>query len=342
MPHERHRKTPMITRRRCLTLVAAASAAYFGRSDGALASQPLSPYRWRGTALGAAASLTIYHPDGAAARRLVEMAQAEIERLEAVFSLYRPESAIARLNRLGRLDAPPMDLVVLLARARHWADVTQGAFDPTVQPLWQLFARHFATTDAAPNGPDEAAIEAARRLVDYRALRVDPEFVAMDRPGMAITLNGIAQGYITDRVADLLRAEGLDHVLIDLGELRALGARPNGEAWRVGLQDPRRPDAVFDQLAISGQAVATSAAQGTVFDGQGRLHHLFDPKSGRPSEGLLSATVVAERATDADALSTALVADPGLLVKARESFAGLVQRILTVAKDGSIGDLRLG
>ena len=342
MPHERQGKSPEISRRRCLSLVAAVGAACLGQTGSARAGRDLSPYRWRGTALGAAASLTIYHPDVATARRLVEIAQAEIERLERIFSLYRPKSAISRLNRLGHLEAPPMALVLLLARAQRWAELTDGAFDPTVQPLWQLYARHFAAADAMPTGPDETAIEMARQLVDYRAFHVDPEAITLDQPGMAITLNGIAQGYITDRVADLLRAEGLDHVLIDLGEIRALGTRPEGEPWRVGLQDPRRPDAEFDQLSISDQAVATSAALGTVFDEQERFHHLFNPKSGRPSEGLLSATVVAEQATDADALSTALVADPGLLAKGGDRFAGLAQRILTVAKDGSITDVRLG
>ena len=108
---------------------------------------------------------------------------------------------------------------------------------------------------------------------------------------MAITLNGIAQGSITDRVTDLLRAEGLAQVLVDLGEVRALGRHPDGRAWRVGIADPLAPDRLRETLAIDDQAVATSATTGVRFDAAGRYHHLLNPRTSQPSTGPLAASV---------------------------------------------------
>jgi len=323
-----------ITRRRALTLVAAAAGlSLLGPAASRAAPKPV---RWTGTALGADASLAIYHPDEREARRLIVSAREEIARLEAVFSLYRADSALSRLNRAGYLDAPPLDLVTLLARARWWSERTGGAFDVTVQPLWRMYAEHFAAPGADPGGPPCRAIEAARALVDYRAVDIAAHRVAFARPGMAVTLNGIAQGYITDRVADLLRAQGLAHVLIDLGELRALGTRPDGDPWRVGLADPLRPGGLVDTLDVMDRAVATSAVTGTRFDPAGRHHHVFDPRRGRPGDGLLSASVVAPRATDADALSTALLADAALLGRVKAAQGLPVDRILAVAAGSAV------
>jgi thiamine biosynthesis lipoprotein len=156
---------------------------------------------------------------------------------------------------------------------------------------------------------------------------------------MAVTLNGIAQGEITDRVAELLSAEGLEHALIDLGEFRALSTHPAGRPWRVGVEDPHSPGALLTEVALTGRAIASSATTGTRFDAEGRHHHLFDPRSGRPSRGLVGASVIARRARDADAFSTALLAAPEPL--APEAVARLgIERVLTVDAEGDIGDWR--
>ena len=119
-------------------------------------------------------------------------------------------------------------MVRLLSEAARFSRLTDGAFDVTVQPLWQLYAEHFARPGADPEGPPTAAVEAVRALVDYRALRVEEDRVSFARRGMAATLNGIAQGYITDRVADRLRDEGMTSVLVDMGEVLAWAGTPTG------------------------------------------------------------------------------------------------------------------
>lgn len=339
-----------LDRRRAIgVLAAAAGAGLAGLAvpmGGRAHATATQVYRWRGIALGAPATIAIHHRDEAEARRLIALSRAEIERLEAVFSLYRPTSALARLNGDGRLDAPPLDLVTLLSAVRAWSARTSGAFDATVQPLWRLYAAHFAVPGADPAGPPAAAIAAARALIDYRAVQVSARRIAFARPGMALTLNGIAQGYITDRVADLLRAEGMGAVLIDVGEIRALWRRPDGAPWRVGIADPAKRAHTLATLEIVDKAVATSAATGTVFDPAGRYQHILDPRRGRPGRGLLSASVVAARACDADALSTALLADPGLAARVPD-WRGpdwrevAIERIVTVDSAGNVSNRRL-
>ena len=292
------------TRRRFLAIAAAAAGLPFAALRAGAETAPL--HRWSGIALGAAAEIVLYDPDATRARRLIARCVAEIDRLEDVFSLYRPESAVSRLNRDGRLAAPPLELVALLAEARTYSERTEGAFDATVQPLWRLYAAHFARASADPRGPGEAAHARARALVDYHAVKIEPAAVRFARPGMALTLNGIAQGYITDRVAALLQDAGMVDVLLDIGEVRALGRHPDGRPWRVGLRRAAQPETIARTVTLTDRAVATSAGIASPFDASGRHHHLFDPATGRPAPGAGQVSVIAPRATMADALSTAL------------------------------------
>lgn len=266
---------------------------------------------WRGTALGAAASIRLFHPDEAEAGRLIGLCLAEVERLERVFSLYRADSALLRLNRTGDLRDPPGDLARLLSEASAMSTLSGGAFDVTVQPLWELYAGHVRRRAADPAGPPPAAVAAVRALVDHRAVEIAADRVRFRVPGMAATLNGIAQGYITDRVAELLRRQGLHNVLLDLGEIRALDGRPDGTPWRVGLDEPAgQGTGMAAVLAVADSAVATSSPEGTPLDADGRFTHLFDPATGRPAQRWRSVTVTAPQATLADGLSTALAVLP--------------------------------
>lgn len=297
---------PSVGRRRALTIVAGAAAALL---PGGASRRTPPRYEWCGTALGAAAKIVLYADDRARAQVAIDIAAAEIERLENEFSLYRPRSALSRLNRNGLLDGPSLDMLRLLSEARHYAVLSGGAFDVTVQPLWQLYAEHFAAHPGDEQGPSRAAVERALARVDYRRLHIAADHITL-APGMAVTLNGIAQGYITDRIADLLCARGWSRMLIDLGELRALGPPADSGQWRVGISDPLRERRLLAELPITAQAVATSAGLGTRFDRRGRHHHLFVPSVGRSATEYRSVTVVARRATTADALSTALFVSP--------------------------------
>jgi len=291
---------PRTDRRRFLAVSAVAAAGLAGTARAAL---PLVV--WRGQALGAMASIRLAHPDRMAAERLIGECVAEIARLEAIFSLYRADSAVCRLNAEGALAAPPLELVELLGRCAAFSERTGGAFDVTVQPLFRAYAEHFARPDADPAGPP---IEDALALVGWRGVEIGPERVAFPRSGMGITLNGVAQGYITDRVAELLRARGMTDVLVDLGELRALGRHPEGRPWRAGL--PGRAE-TFDLVEEAGAAaLAVSSGAGSPFEPTGRLNHLLNPATGRCAAPERLVAVLARDATTADAVATALAVVP--------------------------------
>lgn len=274
----------MTTRRRFLAITAAAASLPLRGHAEAL-------HTWQGVALGARATIRLAHPD---APVLTERAAAEISRLEDIFSLFRPDSALSRLNRAGALDAPPFELLECLSMASAVHAASGGRFDPTVQPLWAAWAKGSQTGTR----PSEAELDQARGLVGWDRVTLDAGRITL-APGMALTLNGIAQGYIADRIAQMLQAEGLDDVLVDTGEFRALGGHPQGGDWPVKLK-------VGGAVGLRARALATSAPLGTTFDGDGRMGHILDPRSGRPTAPLWrEITVTAQSAALADAASTA-------------------------------------
>jgi len=297
------------SRRRFLSVVGA-SAACAGLPVGAVAGSAPEPVVWKGTALGAVASMTLVHEDRPHALRVLEECVDEVERLERIFSLYRADSALSRLNTAARLPDPPVELVELLSAALALARASDGAFDPTIQPLYRLYEAHFRRPGADPSGPGRDAVARVLRDIGHRRVEVGPRRIALAN-GMAITLNGIAQGYVTDRIADRLRDEGFGGVAIDLGEARVAGRRADGRTWTAAVTDPRRPSQTLFELAMGdgpGQvaALATSAGAGTRFGPDPRVNHLFDPHTGRSANRYAQVSVAAPRATIADGLSTAL------------------------------------
>ncbi len=302
----------MLPRRRFLAI--AACCGTLG-PVAALGNAAPAPVVWKGVALGALASIRIVDPDRPRAERLLRDSLAEIERLEGIFSLYRPDSALSRLNTAGELAAPPAELVELLDFSLALAHASGGAFDPSVQPLLRLYLEHFSQPGAAAAGPAPAAIRRALAAVDHAAIEVDGQRIRLRRPHAALTLNGVAQGYITDRVAALLRAGGLSNLLLDLGEGRALGQHADGQPWRAAVTDPADPTRTLFELTLgeaAGQwsALATSGGYGTSFGTDARVHHLLDPKSGRSANHHASVSVAASNATLADGLSTTLAVLP--------------------------------
>lgn len=188
---------------------------------------------------------------------------------------------------------------LLLDRSLSYWQATGGAFNPAIQPMWRLLADHFAIDPASP-GPPSDRTATTLRLCNPAGITRRGARIAM-APGMALTFNGIAQGFVTDAVAELFVEAGLADILVDLGELRALPGRP----WQVAIAgDASR------RLTLRDRAVATSAGAGTPLSADGRWHHLIDPRSGTSPRTLASATVTAATATEADALSTALFVLP--------------------------------
>lgn len=320
-----------LSRRRFLTISAAAAGMAM---SPALALGKSVTHRWRGIALGAGAEVRLVDSDRDHARKVFAAMEAEILRLERVFSLYRTDSALTTLNRDGRIVSPPPELVDLLATARSIHKLTSGAFDPSVQPLWDLYARTFAGRNQdKETGPVPADIHRVLEITGFDKVDIDPELVAFTQSGMALTLNGIAQGYMTDRISALLKNEGFTDILVNIGEIAASGNDPaRTEGWDVVLA-PGEPDE-GTQVVLKDCAVATSALSGTTFDQAARVSHILDPRTGLPARsGLTGASVVASSATVADGLSTAaLVCGEQVLARALNTFGGV--RAFLLREDG--------
>ena len=295
--------TRTLTRRRFIH-ISAAAAGLGALSAGHPARAEVAPVTWRGTMLGALATMEIHDEDRSRAERLISLACAEARRLERLFSLYLNDSALVALNRTGILIDPAAEMVDLLSTSQHYSTLTGGLFDVTVQPLWELYASHFGRDDADPAGPGAAEIRAATARVGSRRLSISRERIVMPK-GMAVTLNGIAQGYVTDKVVELLRVHGISRSLVDMGEARAIGSRPDGRPWEIGIADPEIVGQTKTVLPIVDRAVSTSGGYGFQFDSRARFNHLFDPRSGGCALRYRSVTTVARSATTADAFSTA-------------------------------------
>ena len=293
-----------LDRRRFLTIIAGTLGWPLAQAAGPSAPAMTT---WRGVLMGAEVSILLGGADQPRTAAAVQDCAAAAQRLEGLFSLQRPDSTIAHLNAHGVVADPPADFRALITTAQSLSALTDGAFDATVQPLWRLYSAHFARVGNGA-GPSLAAVAAARACVDFRRLSIDDTGIGFTQGGMALTLNGIAQGYITDQIAALLRARGFSQVLINMGEHYALGSHPSGRPWQLAIRDPQQPLSVLKTLPLRDAALATSGGDGLRFDTAGHFHHLFDPTTGASTTRYLSVSVSHPRATLADGLSTAFSA----------------------------------
>jgi thiamine biosynthesis lipoprotein len=197
-----------------------------------------------------------------------------------------------------------------------------------MQPLWQCWSQ----AARKERMPTTAEVATARRMVDWRRLQITAHRIELADAGMQVTLNGIAQGFAADQAAAALRSCGVVHALINTGEVQALG-RKRDEAWTVGIQHPRHPDAYSALVSLNDRALSTSGDYATSFSPDKRHHHIIDPRVGYSPTELASVTILAGSALEADALSTAVLvlgADRGReLIAARADVNALF-----VFKDG--------
>jgi thiamine biosynthesis lipoprotein len=252
-------------------------------------------------ALGSKVAITALAPSETAGDAAIEGAFAEIERVESVLSLYRANSQVSQLNHTGVVAEPHPFLVEVLNHALATSRRSGGAFDVTVQPLWDFYA----AAGRERRVPGDAEIAATRAKVDWRRLHVATDRVTLEEPVTAITLNGIAQGFATDRALAVLKSHGIEHALVDAGELASLGRNRAGEPWNAGVQHPREPEAYAALVPLDGRAMATSGDYATSFSDDFRHNHIFDPRTGASPQSFASVTVLAETTMAADALSTA-------------------------------------
>jgi thiamine biosynthesis lipoprotein len=299
--HWPDRSEGAVTRRRLLTIASAPAEA--------------APGHWlrvQRRAMACSFEITLDQADA----RWVPEAQAalnEVAAIEAQLTVFRDTSAIADLNRRasGTDVICDADLFALLSRCDELSRATGGAFDITSTPLSRCWG--FLRRDGRVPSDDE--IEGARQLVGSHRLQFDPErsSIRFDRKGVELNLGAVGKGYALDRVADLLRRRQVTRALLSAGRSSLLAIGANGRGWPIDIVSPRRTQPIA-RVWLRDAALGTSGAgeQFVIVDGR-RFGHVLDPRSGRPAEGWLSASVIGPSAADADALSTAfLVGGPQL------------------------------
>ncbi len=255
-----------------------------------------------------ASPITVTAPEPVA-REAADVVFAIFREVDATMSEWKDSSPLSAVNKAaGRHPvAVPDDLRGVIRRSLEIGRRTDGAFDVTWAALWGLW--DFTTEQ--PQVPSDSAIEQRRTLVDFRRVEIDDEAatVYLPREGMLIGLGGIAKGYALDVSARALRDRGIDSYLISAAGQMMVGGRRGDRPWRIGVRDPRgAPSDYFTFVEATDTSISTSGDYERYFIHEGiRYHHVLDPRTGRPSRGVRSVTVICADATLADALSTALM-----------------------------------
>lgn len=232
----------------------------------------------------------------------IDIAFREIARIEQILSTYVSDSHISKLNRLGRLSYPPIELHDVISRGLYFGLISDGAFDITIKPVLDLYRECIRTKQRPPTAIELAVTTA---LVNYRNVAVHGDCIQIQRRGTQITTDGIAKGYIIDRAIAVLERNGVESALINIGgDARAMGRRSNGLPWIIALQNPRDQEVNLAIIPLQDKAVATSGDYERYFVPEKTIHHIVDPRTGHSATSLISSTVIAKTAIDADALAT--------------------------------------
>lgn len=247
--------------------------------------------------------------DAGRIRQAIDEAFAEIKRIEDVFSVFKEASELSRVNRLKAGEALKLSTEVydLIKRSLEYSELTGGAFDITVKPLVDLW--NAAKTSGRLPSKDE--LEAARAKVGPQNIILNEaeRTISLRQDGVKLDLGGIAKGYAADRAGAILKASGITGAIVNPGgNMYCLGRRSKNELWKIGIQHPRKREGLFLEIMVEDRAVVTSGDYERYFElGGKRYSHIIDPRTGWPiGDAVVSATVIADNSTRADALATAI------------------------------------
>lgn len=301
-----HLLAKKINRRGMMKVVAVAGAAgacwQLGLFGG---SRPLQVARRSQPIMGTVLNLTLYGPDRDQCEEALTTTIGVMQELEGKLSRHMAGSELARLNESGFLDRPGADFLAVLELSSEMSRRTAGAFDATMLPLLLLHEELRGDNDH----PDSGRLKAALGLIGYDRVVRTADGVRFAAPGMAMTFDGIAKGYIVDRGTATLRGLGFANVYVEAGgDLMVSGSKDRHAPWRIGIRPPR--PAQNDRMvtiAVSDRAVATSGDYLQAFTPDLRHHHIIDPRRGFSPPELASSTVIAPTVALADGLATALM-----------------------------------
>ena len=274
------------------------------------AAAPGSLHRYEASRMSMACLYAIeaYGPAAGRLPLVLDKAFDEVDRIDRLMSHYKSESPLSQLNReAGRHEvAVDAELYVFIAEAMRYYRESGGAFDITVGPLMKAWG--FFRGDGRV--PSDESLATVLRHVGGSHVRLNPSArtIVFDEPGVELDLGGIAKGYAVDRVAALLRQEGIVAALISAGgsSVYGLGAPPGRESWDVQIQDPIEGTKIASTVTLKNRALSVAGSSEKSFEKDGVTYsHIMDPRLGRPVQGILSVAVLTDTATAGDALDDA-------------------------------------
>ena len=248
-------------------------------------------------ALGTFVTVTVIHPDISEGISAVRAAFDEVHRIHHLMNVHQQNSEVGALNREGYYEEVSNDTRHVIQRANYFSERFEGAFDITVLPLLELWKENISKSRI----PMDSEINQRLELVDYRKIFVEGRNIRFSKRGMGITLAGVAKGYAVDKAIEAIVRCNIRHALVNAGgDIRAIGGKDDNAPWRIAIRDPRDKNRIVTTLELCDQAIATSGTYRRSFG------DILNPKVGRPAQGVLSSTVIARTAMDADILATCM------------------------------------
>jgi len=253
-------------------------------------------------------SVTVIAKSPEQGHRAIDAAFSRMSQSASLLSRFDPESPVFRLNREGRLEHPPAELMTVIKRAQYFSKISDGAFDVTILPVLNYYFSLPTPVDI--HTLDKAAIEQRDHRVSYRKLRIATDAVQFSEPGMAVTLDGIAKGHVVDQGMSALRQSGIVRALIDAGGdvhgITNSGSNP----WLIGITDPLDTKRLCAVVPLHNGALTTSGNYEVFFSADRRLFHIINPHTGLSPDHYSSVTTLTQSSMDADALGVTLFSLP--------------------------------
>jgi thiamine biosynthesis lipoprotein len=319
-----------ITRRDFLKISAiAGSALALGGLIQNAGSPKLREFQETRLLMGTIINISLISDNPTLAGQAIQKTFAQLETLVKLLDHRREDGPVGILNASGKLANPSEKLVELLELACRFSQLTDGAFDVTIKPLVDLYRSSKAQGLGLPGAE---ALKNTAALVDYRQIEIGKDEIKFSNPGVQITLDGIAKGYIVDHGVAVLRELGFVNAMVEAGgDLLAAGNNSSSTPWRIGIQSPRnaRPG-LLAKIELTNQSAATSGDYMDAFTKDLSHHHIIDPRTGVSAPFLASATVIGQNTMQADALATSLmVLKPTVGLTLVENFSGVEAYLVT-------------
>ena len=255
--------------------------------------------KWTGYVLNNKVSLEIHSQNKKNNYKIIKEVERFIYKADSIFNLQNNKSEIVRLNSEKYIYDPSESLIDVIQKSQAISRKTEGIFDITVQPLWNFYYKHFIIENKN-SPPANEDIKKITKMVNWKNVIIKDNKISL-LSNASITLNGIAQGWITDEIKKILQKNGISDTLIDFGETFALGNFEKKRPWNILLQGP---DGVEEVISLSNKAVATSSGYGTMFEPTAEYNHIFNPKTGISENKYKAVSIVSDNAWLSDAIST--------------------------------------